>query len=677
MAKTTERLVTKSFNVRNLGARRGHGRYRWPALLLALTLVVLVLPREAAAQTPRTGAIEVLNVTHDARGVLTLALRTDVDRAAHVQSMTVLVDDMPIALDVAERAIRKDLALVLVVDTSGSMAGVPINAALQASRELVTRLPSGDRVGVVSFASEPRMRSSLGANRAEVLAQIAALRADGATALFKAVQTGAEQFTAEGTRDRVIVLLSDGQDSGEPAGNARAESIRRAQESGAAVYAIGVGEDYDETYLRELAGATRGQFFAVRSAADTAALTGLLTQLGDRFAAAETYTIPITSLAPGPHRITVRGRINDAFATTHATFDVSYKGLFAPSVQYPLEPDGVVVVRLGGAASASALTVQARLDGQPLSLQSPADLVEIDPWQHLPGAHTLDLVALTPRGELVHREAVPLTLPRLEPVIRTIPSGDGLLVQGFVQGVKRPGLVARQGTNEVARGEGQIVLPRDARPASLDLMGSTGELVLTQEVEGVVAAQSPGQALFVIAAIAALVTGGWLLAKRGRARRPRRSIVERIGAEPLALLAERSEAIAERSVTRSTPPPELRASTYGTLTVLEPNGASRAVPLTNRPLTLGSASTCGLVLLGPEIRPEHLRISRFSGDEVQMHVLGYDDGVPYAERGEDEWLIVRSGEEVMLAGYRFHVEFDDLVEEHSVPDGSSVAVGGR
>jgi hypothetical protein len=68
-----------------------------------------------------------------------------------------------------------------------------------------------------------------------------------------------------------------------------------------------------------------------------------------------------------------------------------------------------------------------------------------------------------------------------------------------------------------------------------------------------------------------------------------------------------------------------------------------------------------------------LRISRFSENEVQMHLLKQEGAAPYAKQAEDEWLIVRSGEDVLLGAYRLHVAFHDpsgsaALETVTVPD---------
>jgi hypothetical protein len=103
--------------------------------------------------------------------------------------------------------------VMLVVDTSGSMTGHPIEAALGAAEAFVAQMPAGVRIGVESFGREIKVLSVPTVDRAFVTQQIAGLTAGGDTPLHDAVITATRSFTPA-AKYKAMVLLSDGGDKG-------------------------------------------------------------------------------------------------------------------------------------------------------------------------------------------------------------------------------------------------------------------------------------------------------------------------------------------------------------------------------------------------------------------------------------------------------------------------------
>ena len=79
--------------------------------------------------------------------------------------------------------------VILVVDTSGSMTGHPVEAAIGAAAAFVAQMPAGVRIGVESFGREIRVLSTPTLDRALVTQQLAGLTAGGDTPLHDAVIT--------------------------------------------------------------------------------------------------------------------------------------------------------------------------------------------------------------------------------------------------------------------------------------------------------------------------------------------------------------------------------------------------------------------------------------------------------------------------------------------------------
>jgi uncharacterized protein YegL len=182
----------------------------------------------------------------------------------------------------AFRATGQRLAVLLLVDTSGSMrAGGNIGLARAAADRFATELRDGTRVGVVAFATRPRVVQPLTTDRRRVRAAIAGLRAAGDTALRDAV-VQASRLLAREAGQRTVVLLSDGRDDGSRATFGQAVAAARAAKVG--VYTIGLtvpGYEQDPLALRELSRRTGVRAVTGASGAD---LAGLYQRLGEELA---------------------------------------------------------------------------------------------------------------------------------------------------------------------------------------------------------------------------------------------------------------------------------------------------------------------------------------------------------------------------------------------------------
>jgi molecular chaperone DnaK len=119
---------------------------------------------------------------------------------------------------------------ILLIDTSGSMAGAPIQAAKDASRVFIEELGDDHRVGVIAFETSARIEAALGTRSGKLAAAVDKLRAGGGTSLESGLVKCRSEFfggATSGSRDsrlqlalggraesrqarRVIVVLSDG-----------------------------------------------------------------------------------------------------------------------------------------------------------------------------------------------------------------------------------------------------------------------------------------------------------------------------------------------------------------------------------------------------------------------------------------------------------------------------------
>ena len=140
------------------------------------------------------------------------------------------------------RVPAKDGTVVLCIDTSGSMRAHDLfpsrwSAAKAAARSFIDEVPSGTRVGIVTFATGASLIQPPSAELDEVRDALDRIPApDGATAIGDALQLAAQQMPEKGKR--VIVLMTDGVNN---RGADPIESARAIGQKGISIYAVGIG----------------------------------------------------------------------------------------------------------------------------------------------------------------------------------------------------------------------------------------------------------------------------------------------------------------------------------------------------------------------------------------------------------------------------------------------------
>jgi Ca-activated chloride channel family protein len=171
---------------------------------------------------------------------------------------------------------RAPLALVVVLDTSGSMEGEKIDRAKDSVLGLVHDMRDSDEVALIRYSSSAELvqpLARLGDVRAQLAARVRRLDANGGTNIPSGLAMGLRTLDeAESGRVRRVVLVSDGLDS------TRAQAERLASDSaerGITVSSMGIGLDFDESYMSSIARDGHGNFAFVN---DGAALASFLTR---------------------------------------------------------------------------------------------------------------------------------------------------------------------------------------------------------------------------------------------------------------------------------------------------------------------------------------------------------------------------------------------------------------
>jgi Ca-activated chloride channel family protein len=210
---------------------------------------------------------------------------------------------------------RTDTDVVLVIDTSGSMAATDLSptrlgAATSAAQSLIDALPDGARVGVVSFSQTASVVAPLTSDKTQADNALDTLSPGGGTAIGDGLNAALNQLAqrpadAQGQRPPgMVILLSDGESN---FGSTPASAAARAKQQGVQVDTVGVGQrgtqayvdrqavGLDESTLKSIASTTSGQYFY---AADANQLAQIYANLGS-----QTIWVPekteITALASG------------------------------------------------------------------------------------------------------------------------------------------------------------------------------------------------------------------------------------------------------------------------------------------------------------------------------------------------------------------------------------------
>jgi Ca-activated chloride channel family protein len=117
--------------------------------------------------------------------------------------------------------VKKQADIMLVIDVSGSMGdNNKLAQAQEAALAFLENMEPTNRVGLTIFSNTVEVRvplDDLESNREQLRTWITGLRADGGTELFMAIQETVKTMNDSDDSDRIraVVILSDGEDTGE------------------------------------------------------------------------------------------------------------------------------------------------------------------------------------------------------------------------------------------------------------------------------------------------------------------------------------------------------------------------------------------------------------------------------------------------------------------------------
>ncbi len=183
-----------------------------------------------------------------------------------------------------DRVGARRFGVVLAIDTSDSMRGRPLEAAVAAAREFVRQRVPDQPVAVMTFAGTVDVVAGFSTDPAAIDRALDAVEPGGrGTRLIDAADRAVELIRAARMTSGSVVLISDGADRGSVASLDAVASA--ARDAGARLYGVGLNSRYDDFGpLNLLAVQSSGEFSSVSSLTDLARVYRRLgSQLGHQY----------------------------------------------------------------------------------------------------------------------------------------------------------------------------------------------------------------------------------------------------------------------------------------------------------------------------------------------------------------------------------------------------------
>lgn len=257
---------------------------------------------------------------------------------------------------------QEPINVAILMDTSGSMSGLKMDAARRAAARFITTLGTDNQAALVSFNSQVKTESDFTDDLDAVRQKVELLNSvrGSGTCLYDALYNSIELSAAIPSGRRAIVILTDGVDE-LPAGGKCSKytdqdviDLATTSSTRIPIYTLGLGNSVDANGLERLAGRTGGAYQFAQTADNLDEVFGkLLDQLRSQ------YRLSYVSIAPpGPHVLTLK-------VDTGTIHEQSVRDFVLPSFPYRLAfatpKDGEEI------SAATTLSVLVLGDGEPIA----------------------------------------------------------------------------------------------------------------------------------------------------------------------------------------------------------------------------------------------------------------------------------------------------------------------
>lgn len=179
---------------------------------------------------------------------------------------TIMEEILPVTFEARRQETMPSVALLLVIDRSGSMEGEKLRMAIEAARAAVELLGPQDRVGVIAFDVSPQtvVRLQSASNRVRINNDIGRVRPGGGTDILPALEEAWVELAGTSARIKHVILLTDG----EAPYDGIAEVVGEMRRDRITVSTVALGRDADRDLLEMIADLSGGRDYYTPSASE-------------------------------------------------------------------------------------------------------------------------------------------------------------------------------------------------------------------------------------------------------------------------------------------------------------------------------------------------------------------------------------------------------------------------
>ena len=157
-----------------------------------------------------------------------------------------------------------NLSVAFVLDKSGSMSGNKIIDSKNAIKSCLAQLPDNIMASLIVFDNDSAVVNPLSNSKYSIMGNLDGIEAQGGTNIASGLSSAIDSLSAS-SGTLVVILLSDGQDSGESTAR-MGDILARAASMNIVVYTVGL-PGCNESYLQNISTTTSGQFVMVENSA--------------------------------------------------------------------------------------------------------------------------------------------------------------------------------------------------------------------------------------------------------------------------------------------------------------------------------------------------------------------------------------------------------------------------